>query len=124
MHANFWPDPELIDLVITIHTDNTILYDRYAARGYNTRKVEENIDCEIMNVIGTENEEYFGPQEEEIEEEEPTATVVELISNDEKDMKRNVKAVIKWVEKWRVQRDKAGQDEKAMPRCVDWDAES
>jgi adenylate kinase len=31
-------------------TDNTVLYDRLVKRGYSKHKVEENVQCEIMQV--------------------------------------------------------------------------
>ena len=31
-------------------TDNTILFDRLTRRGYNKKKVQENVQCEIMQV--------------------------------------------------------------------------
>ena len=109
MHANIWQDTILIDLVITMHTDNTILYDRYTERGYSAKKIEENIDCEIMNVIGDENREYFEGIDEDgdgmIEEEEMTTTLVELKSDSDKDVKSNVKKIGVWIEKWQKYRD-------------------
>ena len=39
------------DAVIVLTCDNTLLYDRLQERGYTQQKVEENVECEIMNVI-------------------------------------------------------------------------
>jgi broad-specificity NMP kinase len=36
--------------VVVLTTDNTILYDRLVKRGYSQHKVEENVQCEIMQV--------------------------------------------------------------------------
>lgn len=48
------------DLVIVLKTDNTILYDRLKFRNYNDKKLEENIDCEIMEINTHEALETFG----------------------------------------------------------------
>ena len=39
------------DLVVVLTTDNSILYDRLQGRGYRPEKVQENVQCEIMNVV-------------------------------------------------------------------------
>lgn len=48
-----------IDLVVVLTTDNTTLYDRLAARGYSAIKIEENISCEIMQVVLSEAQESY-----------------------------------------------------------------
>lgn len=121
MHANdFWPQHGLIDLVVTLRTNNTILFDRYKVREYNNKKIEQNIDCEIMNDIGIENKEYYQP-----ENEDASATVVELISDDRRDMKRNVDALVEWVGRWQARQNEGGDrssDGDAMPRRVSFAA--
>lgn len=115
MHANIWPDTSLIDLVITLHTDNTTLYDRYTTRNYSQRKIDENIDCEIMNVIGAESREYYEGVDEDGErtgEEEVTTTVVELVSDTEEDLEGNVERLMRWVEKWQGKRKEYVKDNK------------
>lgn len=123
MHANFWPDTFLIDLVVTMHTDNTVLYDRYTERGYSQRKIEENIDCEIMNVIGSENREYYEGLDEDGDrttaDEELTTTLVELRSDAEEDVKANVETLVKWIEKWQKQRKELNGGDLGQWRRVD-----
>jgi DNA-binding MarR family transcriptional regulator len=51
--------PRWFDLVVVLTTDNTILYDRLEKRGYSERKISENIECEIMNVIVEEARESY-----------------------------------------------------------------
>ena len=41
----------MIDLVCVVRCDNKILYDRLKARGYAEKKLQENLDCEIMEVL-------------------------------------------------------------------------
>jgi adenylate kinase len=34
--------------------NNTVLFDRLAARGYDQAKITENIECEILEVVSEE----------------------------------------------------------------------
>lgn len=36
------------DAVFVVQCNNTVLYDRLQARGYNERKIKENVQCEIF----------------------------------------------------------------------------
>jgi len=47
------------DLVVVLQTDNAVLYQRLEARGYNERKIQENVECEIMQVVRTEAHEAY-----------------------------------------------------------------
>ena len=47
------------DLVIVLTTDNTILYERLEKRGYEPKKISENVQCEIMAVIVEEARESY-----------------------------------------------------------------
>ena len=47
------------DLVIVLRTNNTVLYDRLAKRGYSSQKLSENIQCEIMQVLLEEAREFY-----------------------------------------------------------------
>lgn len=128
MHADFWPDTSLIDLVVTMRTDNTTLYDRYTERGYSQRKIEENIDCEIMDVIGAGNREYFGGVDEDgdrtVPDSELTTTLLDLRSDADSDMKANIKILVKWVEKWQQQRKEMEAGEMNQWRRVSLDQET
>nr|XP_012141875.1 PREDICTED: adenylate kinase isoenzyme 6 isoform X3 [Megachile rotundata] len=48
--ADFFPE-RWFDIVFVLRTDNTILYDRLRDRGYTGKKLEDNIDCEIFQII-------------------------------------------------------------------------
>jgi adenylate kinase len=85
-----------IDLVIVLRCDSTILYDRLTARGYKGKKLEENMDSEIMQVLLDEARESY---KEEI--------VVELRSESTEDVEGNLERVEGWVEMWR--RDRGGE---------------
>jgi adenylate kinase len=59
-------------------------------RNYNQRKITENIECEIMQVVLEEARESYA---EEI--------VIELPSNDVNDMESNVDRVRQWVDAYK-----------------------
>jgi adenylate kinase len=80
---------DMIDLVIQMHADTTTLYDRYKARGYGDQKIQENLDCEIMDEIGNENRDAFDK-----------AKCVSL-QGVESDMEENVKRILAWVAAWK-----------------------
>jgi adenylate kinase len=84
-----------IDLVVVLRADTATLYDRLAARGYGARKLEQNMDAEIMQVL---LDEARGAFDEEI--------VVELASNTMEDLDANVERVVMWVERWKSDREK------------------
>ncbi len=89
--------PRQIDLVAVLRCDNKILYDRLKARGYEGKKLEENMDCEIMEVLVQEAREAFDEQQ-----------VVELKSETTEDMDGNLDRLEKWVEQWRKDHGKGG----------------
>jgi adenylate kinase len=82
-----------IDLVIVLRCDSTVLYDRLTARGYKDKKLEENMDSEIMQVLLDEAREAY---KEEI--------VVELRSDSADDVDGNLERIEQWVENWRKDR--------------------
>ncbi|EGR33838.1 taf9 RNA polymerase tata box binding protein -associated isoform cra_b, putative [Ichthyophthirius multifiliis] len=51
--SGFFPQ-RWFDLVILLRCNNTDLYDRLKARGYNDKKITENIECEILEVTSQE----------------------------------------------------------------------
>lgn len=79
-----------IDLVIVLRCDSTTLYDRLTARGYEGKKLEENMDSEIMQVLLDEARESY---KEEI--------VVELRSDSTDDVDGNLERIEQWIEGWR-----------------------
>lgn len=44
-------DPKWFDLVIVLRCDNTKLYDRLQKRNYSQKKIQENVEAEIMQII-------------------------------------------------------------------------
>ncbi|KAI4247075.1 MAG: hypothetical protein L6R40_001740 [Gallowayella cf. fulva] len=89
-HAcNLFPE-SWIDLVIVLRSDSSNLYDRLKARNYPERKLQENMDAEIMEVLLDEARNAFDPN-----------MVIELQSNDSDDMKSNASRVEAWVGQWK-----------------------
>lgn len=60
--------------------------------GYNQRKMQENIECEIMQVVLEAARESYAPE-----------IVVELPSNTTDDMESNVERVQQWLEAYKAQ---------------------
>jgi adenylate kinase len=89
-----------IDLVVVLRSDTAVLYDRLAARGYGARKLEQNMDAEIMQVLLDEARGAFDDE-----------CVVELASNTMEDLDANVERVVLWVERWKSDHDKVDGDE-------------
>ena len=78
------------DLVLVLRTDNTALFDRLARRGYSARKIEENVECEIMRVVADEALESF-PRE---------GATHELRSEALADLEDNAARVEQWIAQW------------------------
>ncbi|CEP62582.1 nucleoside-triphosphatase LALA0_S05e08834g [Lachancea lanzarotensis] len=107
-HVNDIFPERLIDLVVVLRCDNSVLYDRLAARGYHEAKLQENIDAEIMGVVMQDAVDSYAAE-----------IVVELQSNSTEDMEQNVDRVVMWTDAWLKQhpkgvtneRDDKGEDE-------------
>ncbi len=59
--CDFFPE-RWFQLVVLLRCDNTNLYDRLKARGYNDQKITENIECEIFGELAQEVEESYQPE--------------------------------------------------------------
>lgn len=80
-----------IDLVVVLRTNSSNLYDRLQTRHYPEKKLQENIDSEIMEVLLEEARSSYA---EEI--------VVELQSNKIEDIDTNVERIEAWVKSWKT----------------------
>lgn len=74
-----------INCIFVCRTNNTILYDRLKARGYNEKKISENIQAEIFQTILDEARECLGGDDDK---------VIELISDQQDDIEKNVEIVL------------------------------
>lgn len=79
------------DIVFVLRTNNTILYDRLQARGYSKKKLENNIEAEIFEIVIQEARNLFEPE------------IVHELTNDTPDeLTRNVDRICQWVEQWKI----------------------
>lgn len=79
--CDFFPE-RWFDLIVLLRASNTSLFDRLSARGYKQNKIDENIECEIFEVLKDEVcESYSGDK------------IIELQSNSVEDMQSNLAAV-------------------------------
>lgn len=88
--AEMFPE-RWFDIIFVLRTDNTILYDRLSERGYKGKKLTDNIDCEIFQVILDEAKESY---ESEI--------VHELQNNTLEQLESNVDRICQWIQQWKV----------------------
>ncbi|CAK1366534.1 unnamed protein product [Cercospora beticola] len=95
--------PSLIDLVVVVRCDNGTLYDRLKARGYEEKKLQENLDCEIMEVLLQEARDAYDGE-----------IVVELKSEKAEDIDGNVDRIESWVKQWKKDHGKEGGEVEAQ----------
>ena len=76
--CDFFPE-RWFQLVVLLRCENSQLYDRLKERGYNEKKITENIECEILDVL-----------KEEVETSYKEEIVIELPSNSVEDMQSNI----------------------------------
>jgi adenylate kinase len=84
--CEFFPE-RWFDIVFVLRTDNSILYKRLEQRGYEGRKLRENVECEIFQTILEEAQESYRKE-----------IVHELASNTPDDMESNLTQILKWIE--------------------------
>mmetsp|Transcript_24563 Transcript_24563/g.36043 ORF Transcript_24563/g.36043 Transcript_24563/m.36043 type:complete len:187 (+) Transcript_24563:137-697(+) len=77
------------DLVLVLRANTTVLFDRLKERGYSDKKRNENMECEIMQIVLDEAKASY---EAEIIQEVPSNTLEELESN--------VARVSQWTKQW------------------------
>lgn len=86
-----FPD-DWFDLVLVLRSRTDVLYDRLSARGYSELKRNENMECEIMQVVLDAAMETY---DENI--------VHEVQSNTPAEMESNVDRVVQWLAAWKQQ---------------------
>ncbi|KAJ3543428.1 hypothetical protein NMY22_g3145 [Coprinellus aureogranulatus] len=79
-----WPD-----LVVVLRCDHTKLWDRLEQRNYPLKKIQENNDAEIMEVVIEEARASY-----------PNEIVVELRSESTEDLESNVGRIVEWINVW------------------------
>lgn len=71
--------------IFVLRTDNSVLYQRLKARGYPEPKVQQNVQCEIFQVLLDEAREAYKPE-----------IVHELRSDGPEDLEANLAALENW----------------------------
>lgn len=79
------------DLVLVLTADTRVLYDRLAARGYDAKKLNENMECEIMQVVAESARESYAD-----------GIVHVLSSNSPEEMDGNVDRIAAWLEAYKA----------------------
>ena len=87
--AELFPE-RWFDLVLVLRSENGVLFARLEERGYSERKLQDNVEAEIMQVILDEAREAY---REEI--------VIELPSNTIEDIEANCERFRMWLQAWR-----------------------
>lgn len=77
------------DLVVVLRAGTEVLYDRLRARNYADSKLQENVQCEIMQVVLEEARESYAPE-----------IVVELRNETPEDLEATLSRVATWGEAW------------------------
>ncbi|KAL6179027.1 hypothetical protein ACLB2K_050543 [Fragaria x ananassa] len=86
--CDFFPE-RWFDLVVVLQTDNTVLYDRLAQRGYSGSKLSNNVECEIFQTLLEEAKESY-----------PEDIVRPLKSDSIEDISANLASLTDWVRRW------------------------
>ncbi|KAJ7071223.1 AAA domain-containing protein [Mycena amicta] len=82
-----WPD-----LVVVLRCDHTQLWERLEKRSYPLKKIQENNEAEIMQVVLEEARSSY-----------PAEMVVELKSESMEDLQANVARIVEWIVMWKAQ---------------------
>ncbi|KAF8921355.1 P-loop containing nucleoside triphosphate hydrolase protein [Mucidula mucida] len=82
------------DLVVVLRCDHTKLWERLEKRAYTLKKIQENNEAEIMQVVLDEARASYAPE-----------IVVELNSESMEDLEANVARIVTWITAWKADRD-------------------
>lgn len=86
--SDFFPE-RYFDLILVLRASTDVLFDRLVKRGYSDKKRDENMECEIMQVVLSEARESY-----------PEELVHEVQSNTIEDMESNCNRVEQWFIQW------------------------
>ncbi|ESP01124.1 hypothetical protein LOTGIDRAFT_207723 [Lottia gigantea] len=86
--CEFFPE-RWFHLVVVLRTDTALLYNRLEKRGYHSKKLEDNVQCEIFRTILDEALESY-----------KTNIVEELPSNTPEEMEENIEKITAWLNQW------------------------
>lgn len=97
-HASDLFPERWFDLVLVVRAKTDVLFDRLSARDYAPAKINENIQCEIMQVLLEEARGAY-----------PAEVVVEVHNNTQEEMDAVLQRVLLWHQAWL--RDNSGGGE-------------
>ncbi len=83
--CGFFPK-RFFNLVVVLRCNNTVLYDRLEARGYNEKKLDENMEAEIMQVVADEARDSYDE-----------SIIVELTSESSEELEENCQRIVEWI---------------------------
>ncbi|CAH1119652.1 unnamed protein product [Phaedon cochleariae] len=86
--CEFFPE-RWFDVVFVLRADNTTLFDRLTSRGYSGKKLEDNVQCEIFQVILDEAKMSY---KENI--------IHELSSTTPEELQENINRICLWLQQW------------------------
>jgi len=78
------------DLVVVLRCDHTQLWERLEKRAYPLKKIQENNEAEIMQVVLEEARSSYPPE-----------IVVELKSENTEDLEANIARIVEWITVWK-----------------------
>ncbi|KAF8844055.1 P-loop containing nucleoside triphosphate hydrolase protein [Paxillus ammoniavirescens] len=81
-----------VDLVVVLRCDHTLLWERLEKRNYSLKKIQENNEAEIMNVVYDEAMESYQPE-----------SVVALASDSMENLRENIDRMVTWINLWTAQ---------------------
>jgi len=84
------------DLILVLRVSTENLYDRLVKRGYSEKKRNENMECEIMQVVLQEARDSYANE-----------IVHEVPSNTIEDMESNVTRIQQWATQWKENNKKS-----------------
>lgn len=87
--CEFFPE-RWFDGVFVVRANNTVLYDRLAARGYKGKKLEDNMQCEIFETLLEEAQASYKPE-----------IVIELQNDNEELLEKNIHTITHWIGRWK-----------------------
>uniref|UniRef100_A0A5F8HJ81 Adenylate kinase 6 n=1 Tax=Monodelphis domestica TaxID=13616 RepID=A0A5F8HJ81_MONDO len=76
--CDFFPE-RWFHIVFVLQTDNSVLYTRLEKRGYSIKKLQDNVQCEIFQILYEEAMASYKPE------------IVHRLNLDQ---------IIKWIEEW------------------------
>ncbi|XP_037045447.1 adenylate kinase isoenzyme 6 homolog [Bradysia coprophila] len=82
--CEFFPE-RWFDVVYVMQCENSILFDRLTARGYNAKKIQSNVECEIFQTILEEAMESYNSD-----------IVIPIHGDSEEEFQKNLTQISAW----------------------------